>query len=440
MRKQEKIQEMLRKVENRKSKAWFVLDNAAKIYPAANTKRWSGMYRLSVRLKDLIRPDKLQEAVAITIKRFPSFNIRMRKGVFWYYFESNATAVPVVMPDINNPCTPIRWKDNNGFLIRIFYYDKRIAIDYFHSITDGTGAMCFLKTLVAVYLRLNGVSIPATEGVLDVNSDAAPGESEDAFKKYANSKHRGRITQHTAYHLKGTKMPLGDLGIISGIMSLSELKTLAKQNGATLTEYLSALLLYSFYVKKQEKEPDKKPTWIAVSIPVNCRNYFKTETKRNFSLYLDPGIDTIMGEYTFKEILEQIQYYMKANLNAKTLNAMMTQNVRVERNIVIRILPLFIKNFFMLIAHKTIGYKFITSTISNLGIVKVPKEMEPYVERFEFIMGASKIFSQSVGVLSYKDTLVISFTSGIEETDIERNFFTNLIKEGIQVKIESNKE
>jgi hypothetical protein len=273
-----------------------------------------------------------------------------------------------------------------------------------------------------------------------VNSNADPGESEDAFKKYANSKHRGRITQHTAYHLKGTKMPLGDLGIISGIMSLSELKILAKQNGATLTEYLSTLLLYSFYVKKQEKEPDKKPTWMAVSIPVNCRNYFKTETKRNFSLYLDPGIDTVMGEYTFKEILEQIQYYMKANLNAKVLNAMMTQNVRIERNIIIRILPLFIKNFFMLIAHKTIGYKYITSTISNLGIVKVPKEMEPYVERFEFILGASKIFTPCLAVVSYKDNLVVSFTSGIEQTDIERNFFTYLIKQGIAVKIESNRE
>ncbi|HOD93377.1 MAG TPA: alcohol acetyltransferase [Clostridia bacterium] len=431
---------MLRTIEDKKQKYWFKLDNAAKIYPAANTRRWSGMFRLSVTLKEKVDSFILQEALAVTIKRFPSFNIRMRKGLFWYYFETNAKKRPIVKPDINNPCAPIKWQDNNGFLLRVFYYDKRIAIDYFHSLTDGTGAMVFLKTLTAQYLHLKGYEIPAKDGVLDVNEQPDSEEIEDSFGRYANSKQRGRASEPKAYHMKSTKLDDKDISIIAGITSLDKIKQLAKKNNSTITEYLAALLLYSFYKQKEKEGLYVKPTRIAVSIPVNLRNYFKSNTKRNFSLFLNPGIDTILGEFTFEEILKQIQYFMKANLNQKTLNAMMTQNVITERNILIRIAPLFIKNFLMSIAHSTIGYRPISTLLSNVGSVTLPCEMQEHIDRFEFILGAAKIHTPYLAVVSYNDTLVLNFTSKIKETDIERYFFTYLIKKGIPVKIESNRE
>ena len=431
---------MLRPVEEKKQKNWFKLDNAAKIYPAANTKRWSGMFRLSVTLKEKVDSFILQEALATTIKRFPSFNIRMRRGLFWYYFETNARKRPTVRPDINNPCAPISWQDNNGFLLRVFYYDKRIAIDYFHSLTDGTGAMVFLKTLVAQYLKLKGYEIPAKEGILDVDEQPDIEEFEDSFAKYADSKQRGRAKDPKAYHMKSTKLNDNDISIITGITSLEKIKQLAKKNNSTITEFLSALLLYSFYKQKEKEGLYTKPTRIAVSIPVNLRNYFKSNTKRNFSLFLNPGIDTILGEYTFEEMLRQIQYFMKANLNKKTLNAMMTQNVIIEKYIFIRVAPLFLKNFLMSIAHSTIGYRPISTLLSNVGSVTLPCEMQEHVNRFEFILGAAKIRTPYLAVVSYNDTLVLNFTSKIKETDIERFFFTYLIKQGIPVKIESNRE
>ncbi|HPY97794.1 MAG TPA: alcohol acetyltransferase [Clostridia bacterium] len=431
---------MLRKIEEKKYRHWFKLDNAAKIYPAANTRRWSGMFRLSVTLNEKIDPVILQEALVATIKRFPSFNIRMGKGIFWYYFESNIRKRLQVKPDINNPCAPIRWKDNNGFLLRVFYYDKRIAIDFFHSLTDGTGAMVFLKTLTARYLTLKGYEIPTGEGILDVEEKPDKEEYEDSFVKYANSRQRGRPKEPKAYHMKGTGLDDLDISIITGIVSLEKIKQLAKEHHATITEYLAAILLYSFYKQKEKEGLYKKPTRIAVSIPVNLRNYFKSNTKRNFSTFLNPGIDTILGEYTMEEMLRQIQYFMKANLNDKVLNAMMTQNVILERNLFIRIVPLFLKNFLMSIAHDTIGYRPITTVLSNIGIVTVPPEMKEHVNRFELVLGAAKIRTPYLAVVSYDDTLVLNFTSKIKETDIERTFFTYLIKQGVQVKIESNRE
>lgn len=431
---------MLWTLEDKKQNNWFRLDNAAKIYPAANTKKWSGMFRLSVTLNQKVDSSVLQEALATTIKRFPSLNIRMRKGLFWYYFETNSIRKPCLRPDINNPCAPISWNEKDSFLLRVFYYEKRIAIDYFHSLTDATGGIIFLKTLLAQYLKLKGYEIPATDGVLDVFTQPEPEEYEDAFARYADSKQKGRIKEQRAYHMKCTKLEDRDISIITGITSLEAVRQLAKRHNATITEFLAALLLYSFYLQKEQEGLYDKPTKLTVSIPVNLRNYFKSKTNRNFSLFLNPGVDTILGEYTLEEMLRQIQYFLKANLNKKNLNAMMTQNVRVEKNILIRIAPLFVKNFIMSIAHKTVGYRPITTLISNVGKVSLPVEMQPHVNRFEFMLGASKMYTPFLGVVSYEDSLVLNFTSMIKETEIERSFFTYLIKEGIPVKIESNRE
>ena len=45
--------------------------------------------------------------------------------------------------------------------------------------------MIFLKSLLAEYLRLLGIDIPATHGVLDINERPLPIESADDFAKSA---------------------------------------------------------------------------------------------------------------------------------------------------------------------------------------------------------------------------------------------------------------
>ena len=68
-------------------KKWMRLDNAAKIYPPAATRRWSPMFRLSVELSEDADPAILEEANRRALARFPAFSCRLRRGFFWYYLE-----------------------------------------------------------------------------------------------------------------------------------------------------------------------------------------------------------------------------------------------------------------------------------------------------------------------------------------------------------------
>ena len=167
---------------------WYPLDNAGVLYSAIQKERYSAVYRFSALMTKAVDPQALQRAVQKTMPRFPGFGVRIRRGAFWCYFEPNPNPGPFVKPDMANPCQPLRFHEDNDWLIRILYYEKRISVEVFHAISDGAGTLVFLRTLLAVYLRELGFSIPNGPGILDVTAPPRKEELEDAYARYAGSR------------------------------------------------------------------------------------------------------------------------------------------------------------------------------------------------------------------------------------------------------------
>ncbi|MBQ4266700.1 MAG: alcohol acetyltransferase, partial [Clostridia bacterium] len=185
---------------------WFRLDNAAKIFPGQNSNTWSNIYRLSARLTEEVDKNTLQTALETTLRRIPSFNVRIRKGFFWHYFERNPN-IPQVLPDIKNPCYRIKFRENDGFLFRVYYRGRNISVDVYHALCDGYGAAVFLSTLTGEYLRLKGKKVQYNDFVLDVTEKPKKEELEDAYLKYASSKVKYNRRDKFVYHAVGTKVP-----------------------------------------------------------------------------------------------------------------------------------------------------------------------------------------------------------------------------------------
>ena len=242
-------------------KDWYKLDLSAIVYPTLQRRDFSSVYRLSVLLKEDIDPEILQRAVNLTMPRFPTYKAAIRKGVFWRYLEPNDRPGPFVQEDVKNPCQPMHFKGNNRYLVRIYYYRNRIALEAHHSLGDGTGGMCVLQTLTATYLRLKGHSEIENGGfVLDILGIPDPGELEDAYMKYANAKVCPPRPGEKTYRVRGTKEPFYTLNIIDGIMSVSEVMQVAKSYNATITEYLNSVLLYVLMQKQESEWHLKLPT------------------------------------------------------------------------------------------------------------------------------------------------------------------------------------
>lgn len=421
-----------------RQRQWYKLDNAAKAFPGQNSSTWSNVFRLSATLTEKVDPELLQKAVELTLPRFPCFDVRMRNGLFWHYLEKNPNVAPSVMHDIANPCLRVKRKENNGYLFRVYYYENRISVDFYHVITDGFGASRFFMTLIAVYLRLTGKDIPSGESVLDINEKPHKEESEDAYLKYAHSKAKGqRIFKH-AYQYKGKRLPKHRYCVTTGYMPVETIKAKAKEHGVTVTEYLAAVLVWVMYnMQKSENRRKEKP--VGVQIPVNVRNFCPSETLRNFMLCYSFQIDPNMGEYTFPEIVKQLSLYLRYINNEKELQAMMNGNAGIEKNPLMRVVPSFIKDFAIKMVYVFEGEKSTSSLISNVGIIKTPKEMEPYIEKLALVMGPAMHIGARCGAFSYKDTLALSVSNIYEDNIIQREIFTTLVKFGIPVKIESNR-
>ena len=418
---------------------WLPLDNAAKIYPAARRQNWSNVYRISATLTEEVDKEVLQAALDVTIRRFPSIAARLRRGVFWYYLQQ-LSQVPKIREEYSFPLAPMSPEEIRRCAFRVIVHKKRIALEMFHSLTDGSGAMIFLKTLLAEYLQQkHGVYVPAEKGVFGRLEEPSEAELEDSFQKYAGNVTASRQSAD-AWRIRGTLEADGFRHVTCFKIPVKAALEKAHENKVSLTAFLCAVMMQAIQNLQKEKVPNfrrRKP--IKVLMPVNLRNLFPSDTLRNFALFTAPEIDPRLGEYTFQEICNAVRHRMGLEINRKHMSALIAANVNSERILAVRIMPLFIKNIILKLAFDIVGERKTCLSLSNLGAIVLPDEMKPYVERFDVILGNQATNPYNCGVLSYNDVLYINIIRNIREPELEYHFHKVLQEIGLPVTVESNR-
>ena len=417
---------------------WVKLDNAAKIYPAARRKNWSNLFRQSVTLTENIDVRVLRNALDVTVKRFPSIAARLRKGAFWYYLQQVESA-PQISEEHSYPLVFMDREEMRKCAFRVIAYKNRIAVEYFHSLTDGNGALVFLKSLTAEYLEQKyRVSIPFENGVLDRRELPKEEELEDSFLKYAGNVPASRKDTN-AWHMSGEPQKDGFLNLTCFQIPVKPALELAHKHNATLTVFMSAVMMKALLNLQNEKNPNtKRQKRIKLLIPVNLRNLFPSNTLRNFAMYTIPELDPRLGAYSFDEICKIIQHKMGTEFTEKHMSCVIATNVNDERNPLVRLIPLPLKNAVMKAIFDSVGEKKSCLTLSNLGQVKIPEAMAQYVRRFDFILGVQAAAPYNCGMPSYGDTIYINFIRNIQDAELERHFHAVLQEMGLPTVVESN--
>ena len=417
---------------------WMRLDNAAKIYPAAKRRNWNNFFRLSATLTETVDVAVLRSALDVTVRRFPSIAVRLRRGVFWYYLEE-IPQPPPIQEEKSCPLAHAPFQEVRRCAFRVLVYRDRIAVEFFHALTDGTGGLIFLKTLVAEYLTQKyGVSIPAEYGVLGRLEEPDPEELEDSFLRYAGDVKASR-KESTAYHLSGTPERDGYKNLITMMLSAEEVRACAKSRGLSVTELLCAAMMQAILDLQAEKMRDPrryKP--VKVLVPVNLRGLFPSRTLRNFASYITPELDPRMGECSFEELCDEVHHRMGLENNRRTMRAKFAANVASERSPVLRVMPLFIKNIAMKAVFDAVGERKSCLCLSNLGNVQLPEAMAAYVRRMDFIIGVQAAAPHDCGVVTWNGTMYINCIRSIREPELEMHFYRVLRRLGLHVTVESN--
>lgn len=421
---QKKVQRELR---------WDKLDNTAHLFPVIAGERMSNVYRISATLTEPIVPELLQRALEIVLPRFDGFNLRLRRGVFWHYFEENGKPAPEVTEERGYPCRYIHPTANNSYLFRVTYYKYRINLEVFHVLTDGMGGFNFLKELTYQYLRLLHPEL--TEQTGDYLSSGITLNREDSFLKNFKRTTGKQYKTQRAYLIKGEHLRTGEYGAMHGYMKIPALKTVCKQYGATINEYLISAYVWSVYTEYLHGMPSQFP--IRVAVPVNLRPYFNSTTTKNFFAMISAEFHPTQESYTFPQVLEAVRESLRSQLTAEHLEQIFSYNVSNQKNRFLQVMPLPLKSFAMRQVY-TRSALANTTTITNVGPIEVAEPYRPYIEQFHVLMAISKGQHIKGTICSYGDTLVFSFCYDLVDPSVQRGFFRKLAQDGLQVEIESN--
>jgi len=414
---------------------WYPLDMAGNIFPVARSRNWNETCRVGFLLKEEIDPGRLRQALADLRPRYPSFFVGVRQGFFWYYIETMGNT-DVVYPETGYPCRPMNLFSKTAPTIRVYYDQCRLSVEFSHLVADGGGILVFLKALLARYLELGGVEIPEDNGLPELTGQPRPEELADSYQEYHETCDAKPKGNRPAYQYRASKTK-NYLKMIHGQIPLEDILPIVKKHGLTVTDYLMAVYIYAFYTADPHSQRSRRP--IQISIPVSLRQFYPSESLRNFSLFAILGFDPRIKENcTFEDVLEAMRGKLAAATARDEMHKLLCSSVALMNNPVFRAIPNVLKRQLMKLGSIFVGEITNTSVLSNLGRFRLPPCLASHVETVEVIMGDGPWKRILCLAISDDRLLHIYFSGNTKATDVQRTFFVLLAREGARVRVESN--
>lgn len=414
---------------------WTPLDNAAKIFPAIRSREHTTVVRFTAVLKERVVVKHLITAVKKSEKRFPYFNVCLKKGVFWYYLEQINRAT-IIEPDRGMPCKAFSPKDQ--LLFRIVVYNNRISAEFSHILTDGYGITSYLKYILVHYFNEMGVP-RSDESVVPGFLESMGDEFEDAYNRYFKENIPTVIRQPKAFHLPFPLRQKPRFDVLLAITAVDALKRKADEKKVSLTDYLVSVYLWVLQEIIDELRTQNLPVRnkiARIQVPINLRNIYPTATMRNFSLFVMPEIDLRLGHYSFDEILKIVYHKMQLETDEKLINKILSRNVGGERKLLVRGIPLLIKSIVLNFKYYSEGADQYSGVLTNMGKISLPQTVSDRIDYFVLTPPPPNTkLKINCGVVGFGNKLVLSFGNITGSKDLEKRFIRFLTREGIKVKI-----
>lgn len=412
------------------------LDNAGNCFPGTSSHEDTRVFRLTCELNEMVDQAELQRAAVETLEYFPLYRRVLCKGLFWYSMEES-NQLPVVEEERTSPCRMIYDRRRQQLQFRITYYRCRINLEVYHALSDGAGAMSFFKLLICRYLT--GKHIECLPALATMISEFSPERAmEDAFKKYHNGKTlfnaikekklalQGLVWKDRGIKMSGPREPNNQIKLLAGGVSVKNIIEKAREQGTTVTVLLTAILISSIYESTPQRNSNRP---VVVTVPVNLRNYFPSESARNFFVTINVGYH-FSGNDTIKTISKSIEEQFARELTPERLFVRMNTMCSLAENSLLGLIPRCVKDGILKAANfaGSIG----TTCVSNLGRITMPSELNQYIKLFDATTSTKGI---QFTVCSYEDEMVINLASRLIDTRIPMCFFRTLSEQGIAVQV-----
>ena len=377
-----------------KPKSRLKLDHLGQYYASINCEENPGTFSVTAHLKEILQPDILQQAVNDLIQRLPHLNVRLGNGIFWYYHEILGTPLQIIPS--NSTSTPANYFKKGEALTRILYGEHHLTVEVFHSVCDGRSLSKVVSALLMRYFEILGCSIDKQK-MIDCTTSMNKEEIEDAYECHADLRKSKPEKFKDGYTPR--YQPTTPKTIIKSF-NLDLLKSKAKIHGINITEYIITHIMNEF---RRLREKDNCQMPIAINVPIDCRSFFPTKCLRNF---VSSKKIAMSENLTFLDIVLLVKEQL-SGINANYIQEKISEMENLIR--LVKYVPLFIKKWLI----RKVGEAEsagISTAFSNLGLIKLPLEIESQVEMLSFALGAEPNMPYQFGCVAIGNTLTLTMT------------------------------
>lgn len=402
----------------------YPVDNASLLYLSLIRKNHTNAYRFTMTLTEDICPETLQQAVDRIYRRFPTVIAGFYPD-FFHYRQIPAKSPPQVQPD-SGILRTMSAKEIRECAYRVLYSGKTIAIEAFHALTDGYGAIASFTTLTAEYLRLkHGIRIPVENTLMDLDTPPSPDELSDSYPDYEAGSPM-LIPSRFAYQLPA-HAPSSD-GLFRSQLAIPTERLLdaAHRHGVSMTALVSAVMADSVMEIQKQHLGSHRAKPVRIMVPVDLRRMFPSRTLRNFILYALPTLEAGDSEMPLEKKIRSFADQLRSQIEHSRLASIMAYNVRAQQNWLFRHIPLSFKCAFLRLGYRFFGESNSSVTVTNLGNVQLPSEMQPYVTGMEVILTPRVRSPYSCAMISLNGQVWINISRFSHEPELEKIFFQKL--------------
>ena len=426
-------------------RSWQRLDNASKIFTATANTRDTKVYRIFAELDAAIDPPALQRAVERSLERFPGFRVVIRRGVFWYYIEESDLE-PEVVADEQPLFAPLYIRGRRMLNFRVVYHGCRIALEVFHSLSDGTGALWFLQSIVAYYLAARDPALEEEASGLVAAGSSRQGNMDDGFSRWFRGRPRSKredaalLKPTNAWRvraLKPSEPPSldGRTTLVEVVLPVSEVLAAARAAETSVTVWLIAQLVAAIY---ERHTPQRRARPVIVSVPVNLRRFYPSMSARNFFWAMKLRHDRLDLDAvpSLEALIAELNPQLTRQLTRENLDIEVARLVAIERKLPIRILPTTIKDWALRLRHR-LEDRAETTAFSNVGVVQMPPGMSRHIRAF----GTATVVRRfQICATSFGERLTLCLTSPSRDSEISRLFCRRLVAAGLNLEVTGNDE
>ncbi|MBQ7149226.1 MAG: hypothetical protein IJR96_10810 [Pseudobutyrivibrio sp.] len=256
----------------------YSLDSGGFTQFLTGVKEQTPSIQLKCTIKELVDKDRLRDAVEKTLNIFSTFKMTLALGGSNQIpvYKVNSKDVDVYFYDGE----PHNYgKESNGYLFRVYYFDKSILLSFNHILTDAFGVSEFLKCILFFYFNIFDNNDQEIRKRLKVDPD----DFRDLYALYGNPDCESFSIkdkwQNEVVVPNGMKYRKGES--VKGhriVFSIQDFIKISKKAESSVFPFMSWLV--SNAIARTYGDENKLVTGAGA---YNCRKMFNSNTSRSFS-------------------------------------------------------------------------------------------------------------------------------------------------------------